>query len=298
MRQYMPSQGTEPDGGTTTVEPPTLTADDLLVLDTDAFPDEAVAIVTGAGSGIGRATALALLANGVTVAGVDIDEEGMAETADRAASFDLQGTFTGIDTDLTDDDDLDDAVAQASEIDDVRYLANIAGMQHIAPLADFPMDRYDLLVDLMVRAPFGLAKRVMPLIEETDDGKGAIANMSSVHGHVATRDKSAYITAKHALNGLTRAIAAEGDGHIRGFSVSVGYVMTPLMAEQIAETAEQRGITEQAVVEDVMLGKSQTKRMMTPAEVANLFVFGLSGHGEHLNGGDLLWDGGFTTTYE
>jgi 3-hydroxybutyrate dehydrogenase len=129
-------------------------------------------------------------------------------------------------------------------------------------------------------------------------GEGAIGNMSSVHGHYATQDKAAYITAKHGLNGLTKCIAAEGEGTLRGFSVSVGYVLTPLMVNQIEDTANERGISEQEVVEDVMLGQARTKEMMTPAEVANLFVFGFSRHGKHLNGGDLLFDGGYTTTYE
>jgi 3-hydroxybutyrate dehydrogenase len=150
----------------------------------------------------------------------------------------------------------------------------------------------------MVRAPFLLSKRAMPHIRATDDGVGAIGNMSSAHGHYATQDKAAYITAKHGLHGLTRSIAAEGEGTLRGFSVSVGYVLTPLMVNQIEDTAEERGISEREVVEDVMLGQARTKEMMTPAEVANLFVFGFSKHGKHLNGGDMLWDGGYTTTYE
>jgi 3-hydroxybutyrate dehydrogenase len=171
-------------------------------------------------------------------------------------------------------------------------------MQHIDPIAEFPMDRYDLLQDIMVRAPFLTAQKAIPHIEATDDGAGAIANMSSVHGHYATSNKPAYITAKHAVNGLTRAIAAEGGGTLRGFSVSVGYVLTPLMVNQIEDTAEERGISQQEVVEDVMLGQARTKEMMTPAEVANLFTFGFSRHGKHLNGGDMLWDGGYTNTYE
>jgi 3-hydroxybutyrate dehydrogenase len=122
--------------------------------------------------------------------------------------------------------------------------------------------------------------------------------MSSVHGHYATQAKPAYITAKHGITGLTRAIAAEGEGTLRGFSVSVGYVLTPLMIDQIQDTAEERGISEREVLEDVMLGQARTKEMMTPAEVANLFVFGLSSHAAHLNGGDLLFDGGYTHTYE
>lgn len=107
-----------------------------------------------------------------------------------------------------------------------------------------------------------------------------------------------YITTKHGLHGLTKAIAAEGGGTLRGFSVSVGYVLTPLMVNQIEDTAEERGISEREVVEDVMLGQARTKEMMTPAQVANLFTFGFSQQATHLNGADLLFDGGYTGTYE
>ncbi|MFC7059483.1 SDR family oxidoreductase [Halovenus salina] len=277
---------------------PELSRDDLLVLDDPRFTRDTVAIVTGAASGIGRATAVALAANGLTVVGADIDDDGLAETERLAAAVDAEGKIDCVQTDLTDEDDVDAMVAAASDDGQLRYVANIAGMQHIDPISEFPMNKYDLLQDVMVRAPFVLSKCAMPHIKAADDGVGAIANMSSVHGHYATRDKAAYITAKHAITGLTRAIAAEGDGTLRGFSVSVGYVLTPLMLDQIADTAESRGISEQAVVEDVMLGQARTKTMMTPAEVANLFVFGFSQHANHLNGSDLCWDGGYTTTYE
>jgi 3-hydroxybutyrate dehydrogenase len=277
---------------------PELTREDLLVLDDPHFHDDTVALVTGAASGIGQATAVALAANGLTVVGADIDEDGLAETAAIVGEFDAPGPFHGVETNLTDDDDVDAVVEAAADEGDLRYVANIAGMQHIDPIAEFPMDKYDLLTDIMLRSPFYTAQKAIPHIEATDDGVGAIANMSSVHGHYATQAKPAYITAKHGITGLTRAIAAEGGGDLRGFSVSVGYVMTPLMVDQIRDTAEERGISEQEVVEDVMLGQARTKEMMTPADVANLFVFGFSGHASHLNGGDLLWDGGYTTTYE
>jgi 3-hydroxybutyrate dehydrogenase len=277
---------------------PELTHEDLLVLDDPHFHDDTVALVTGAASGIGQATAVALAANGLTVVGADIDEDGLAETAAIVGEFDAPGPFHGVETNLTDDDDVDAVVEAAADEGDLRYVANIAGMQHIDPIAEFPMDKYDLLTDIMLRSPFYTAQKAIPHIEATDDGVGAIANMSSVHGHYATQAKPAYITAKHGITGLTRAIAAEGGGDLRGFSVSVGYVMTPLMVDQIRDTAEERGISEQEVVEDVMLGQARTKEMMTPADVANLFVFGFSGHASHLNGGDLLWDGGYTTTYE
>ena len=277
---------------------PELTAADLLVLEDPHFDAGTVAVVTGAASGIGQATAVALAANGLTVVGADIDEEGIEETADLAADLDAPGEVRSVPTDLTDDADVETMVAAAAAEGDLRYVTNVAGMQHIASLPEFPMEKYDLLVDIMLRAPFLTAKLAMPHIRATDDGVGAIANMSSVHGHYATQDKAAYITAKHGLEGLTRAIAAEGEGTLRGFSVSVGYVLTPLMVDQIEDTAAERDISTREVVEDVMLGQARTKELMTPAEVANLFVFGFSRHGRHLNGGDLLWDGGFTTTYE
>jgi 3-hydroxybutyrate dehydrogenase len=253
--------------------------------------------VTGAASGIGRATALALAANGLTVVGADVDAEGLDDTVDEGDDLDLPGTVHAVPTDLTNDDEVAAMVDAAAERGDLRYVANVAGMQHIASIPEFPMAKYDLLLDVMLRGPFLVAKHAMPHIRATADGVGAIGNMCSVHGHYATQDKAAYITAKHGLRGLTRSIAAEGEGRLRGFSVSVGYVLTPLMLNQIADTAAERGISEREVIEDVMLGQARTKEMMTPAEVANLFVFGFSSHGKHLNGGDMLWDGGYTTTY-
>jgi len=276
---------------------PTLTSDDLLVLDDSLFGPETASIVTGAASGIGRATALALAANGLTVVAADIDADGLDETVEKGEEIGVDGAVVPVEADLTDDAEVEAIVETAVDRGDLRFVANVAGMQHIASIPEFPMEMYDRLLDIMLRGPFLLSKLAMPHIREAD-GRGAIGNMSSAHGHYATKDKAAYITAKHGLNGLTKCIAAEGEGRLRGFSVSVGYVLTPLMVNQIEDTAEERGISEQAVVEDVMLGQARTKEMMTPAEVANLFVFGFSKHSTHLNGGDLLFDGGYTTTYE
>ena len=279
-------------------EAPDLSADQVLTLDDERFTTENVAIVTGAASGIGRATAAALAVNGLTVAGLDVDEEGLDETVEIVEEMGVDGRVVATPVDLTDDDATAAAVEAAAEEGEVRYLANIAGMQHISSIPEFPMEKYDLLMDVMLRAPFLLSKHVMPHIRATDDGVGAIGNMNSIHGHYATRDKATYITAKHGLTGLTRSIAAEGEGTLRGFSVSVGYVLTPLMSNQISDTAAERGISEDEVVEDVMLGQARTKELMMPVEVANLFVFGFSSHARHLNGGDLLFDGGYTHTYE
>lgn len=277
---------------------PELTSDDLLVLDDERFTTETVALVTGAASGIGEAVATALVANGLTVVGADIDEDGLETTDEQIDEITDDGQFHGIETDLTNEEEVAAVVDAAAEEGELRYVANIAGLQHISPFADFPTEKYDLLQDVMVRAPFLVTREAIPHIEATDDGVGAVANMCSVHGHYATHSKPAYITAKHALTGLTRATAAEGGGNLRSFTVSVGYVLTPLMVNQIEDTARERGISEQEVIEDVMLGQARTKEMMTPAEVANMFTFGLSSHAKHLNGADLLFDGGFTHTYE
>ena len=280
------------------LSPPPITNERVLTLDDERFHPDNVAVVTGAASGIGRATAIALAVNGLTVVGLDVDAEGLDGTADRAAALDADGRMIAAPTDLTDDAACEAAIEAAAEEGRIRYLVNIAGMQHIASVPEFPMDAYDDMLGVMLRAPFLLSKLVMPHVQATDDGVGAIGNMSSVHGRYATRDKPAYITAKHGLNGLTRAIAAEGEGTLRSFSISAGYVLTPLMADQIAATAAERGITEDEVVENVMLGQARTKELMMPVEVGNLFVFGFSSHARHLNGGDLLFDGGYTKTYE
>ena len=278
------------------VEPPTLERDDILVLDDQYFTTDSVAIVTGAASGIGQATALALAHNGLTVAATDMDEDGLTETEQKHSTLDLDGTLHTVAGDLTDDDAIDEIVTRAADLGDITFLANIAGLQHVAPIEEFSMDQYDLMHDVMLRAPLSLTKRCLPHMRENSGG--AVGNMCSVHGHYVTQDKVAYNMMKFGLRGLTQSIAAEGDGDIRSFSLSTAYVKTPLVTNQIADTAESRGISEQEVVEDVMLGEAQVDEMMTPVEVGNLFAFGFSQHSKYLDAGDLPWDGGFTLTYD
>ncbi|WP_058996208.1 SDR family oxidoreductase [Haloarcula sp. CBA1127] len=270
----------------------------ILFADDDHYTSDTVCLVTGGGSGIGRATALAMAANGVTAVATDIDADGLAEVADTAADLDLDGTVETVTGDLANDADIESIVETAASHGTVRYLANIAGLQHIDAIEDFPMEKYDQMHDVMLRAPLALSKRVIPHIRGTDDGVGAIGNMASVHGHYVTSDKVAYNVSKFGLRGLTQSIAAEGGDGLRGFSISTGYVKTPLVVDQIPDTAEQRGISVDEVIDDVMLGQARVKEMMDPIDVANLFVFGFSTHADHLNGGDLLFDGGMTKTYE
>jgi 3-hydroxybutyrate dehydrogenase len=256
---------------------PEIRREEILILLDDDFNTRNVCIVTGAGSGIGRATAVAAAANSLTCVGLDIDEQGGKETEETARE--MGGRMIFIKTDLT------------------QYLANIAGIQHVDSVENFPMEKYDLMQKIMLRAPFYLSKLSIPHMKKSSGGTGVIGNMASAHAHICTLNKSAYNITKFGLRALTQSIAAEGQGKIRSFSVSTGFVKTGLVLGQIPAQAEQRGITPEEVVRDVMMGRSQVKEMMSPIEVANLFIFGFSRFSRYLVGGDLLFDGGMVLTY-
>jgi 3-hydroxybutyrate dehydrogenase len=277
------------------LQEPEIKMEDVLVVKDRYFHSKHVAIVTGAASGIGRATAIALGINGLTVIGIDINEEGGKETVKIADE--LGGKVIFIKTDLCNDEQIEESVRRASQHGNIKFLANIAGMQHIDPIEDFPMQIYDLMQKIMLRAPFYLSKLCIPHMRRSEDGTGAIGNMCSVHGHMVNRNKPVYNITKFGLRGLAQSIAAEGEGRVRGFTISTGFIKTPLALKQVPDQAKQRGITPEEVVKDVMLGRSQIKEMMTPIEVANLYVIGFSFLGKYLVGGDLLFDGGMVKTY-
>ena len=277
-----------------TIEPEICT-EDFLILNDASFRRDNVCVVTGAGNGIGRATALAAAANQLTTVALDIDIEGGKRTEEMACHF--NGRVIFIPTDVREDAQVERAIEEAAKLGSVKYLANIAGMQHVAPLDEFPMDKYDEMHKVMLRAPFYLTKLVLPHMRKSRDGTGTVGNMASIHAHVSTINKSAYNILKFAIRGLTQSIAAEGEGTIRAFSVSTGYVKTALALRQIPAHAAQRRISPERVVQDIMLGRSQAKEMMAPVDVANLFIFGFSRYARYLIGGDLLFDGGIVLTY-
>jgi 3-hydroxybutyrate dehydrogenase len=277
------------------ISEPKIRKDDVLILSDPDFNVNNVCLVTGAGGGIGRATAIAAAANNLMTVGLDIDEKEGQKT--QRLARDLGGQMIFIKTDLTREEDLQYAVAETAKLGAIKYLANIAGIQHIDSIENFPMEKYDYMMRLMLRAPFYLSKLVLPHIKKSKNGTGAIGNMTSIHAHICTLNKPVYNLTKFGLRALTQSIAAEGNGKIRSFSVSTGFVKTALTLKQIPSQAEQRGISPQDVVQQVMLGNSRVKEMMTPIEVANLFLFGFSRFARYLVGGDLLFDGGMVLTY-
>ncbi|HSM75798.1 MAG TPA: SDR family NAD(P)-dependent oxidoreductase, partial [Desulfobacterales bacterium] len=248
------------------IKEPVITQEDILKLADPAFNNRHVCIVTGCGTGIGRATAMAAAANGLITVGLDVNVAESQKTQEMA--HDMGGQMIFIPTDLARDEEIAGAVGEAAKLGSIKYLANIAGLQHIDSVENFPMEKYDLMQRIMLRAPFLLSKLVIPHIKKSSDGVGAIGNMASVHGHICTVNKPVYNITKFGLRALSQSIAAEGGGKIRSFTVSTGFVKTPLALKQIPAQAEQRGISPEAVVRDVMMGASRVKEMMAPIEVA------------------------------
>ncbi|OKK17331.1 3-hydroxybutyrate dehydrogenase [Streptomyces sp. CB00455] len=238
------------------------------------------ALVTGAGSGIGRACARALAAAGALVHVVDIDAEAAAaaaqETGGRAHVVDLAHG------------------ALVEELPaDIDILVNNAGLQHVAPLADFPPERFELIQKVMVQAPFLLLRRTMPHMRAR--GWGRIVNISSVHGLRASAFKAGYVTAKHGLEGLSKVAALEGAPHgITSNCVNPGYVRTPLVERQIAAQAAAHGIDAGQVVGEVLLSRSAIKRLIEPEEVAGVVVWLCGPHSGYLTGASIPLDGGWT----
>jgi 3-hydroxybutyrate dehydrogenase len=238
------------------------------------------AAVTGGASGIGRACAERLAAAGAAVVVLDRDE---------AAAKEIAGAIGGraVAADLSDPDAVD-ALALTADI-----LVNNAGIQHVAPVEEFPPDRFALILRLMVETPFRLARQVLPGMYA--QGWGRIVNISSVHGHRASPFKSAYVTAKHGLEGLSKVLALEGAPHgVTSNCVCPAYVRTPLVEKQIAAQAATHGIPEDEVVGQVMLAPAAIKRLIEPVEVAEAVAYLCAPEASFITGQSMIMDGGWT----
>ncbi|MVO85084.1 SDR family oxidoreductase [Streptomyces sp. p1417] len=239
-----------------------------------------VALVTGGGSGIGRACATALAAAGAETHVADID------AASAKAVADAVGGHAHV-------VDLADADAVAALPTGVDVLVNSAGLQHVAPLTEFPPARFALVQQVMVTAPFLLLRQSLPHMYAR--GWGRVVNISSVHGLRASAYKSAYVAAKHALEGLSKVAAVEGAPYgVTSNCVSPGYVRTPLVQGQIHDQAAAHGVSDEAVVSDVLLARSPMKRLIEPEEVAAAALWLCGPHSGFVTGTSLTMDGGWT----
>ncbi|MER5255090.1 MULTISPECIES: 3-hydroxybutyrate dehydrogenase [unclassified Streptomyces] len=240
------------------------------------------ALVTGGASGIGRACAVALAAAGAFVHVVDRHADAAKDVADG-----IDGEAHAV--------DLADPAAVDTLPTRVDVLVNSAGLQHVAAIEEFPPERFDLIQKVMVTAPFLLLRRTLPHMYA--HGWGRVVNISSVHGLRASPFKSAYVAAKHALEGLSKVTALEGAEHgVTSNCLSPGYTRTPLVEDQISAQAAAHGIAPEQVLTDVMLRRSATKRLIEPEEIAAAALWLCGPHSGFVTGASLPLDGGWTAS--
>ncbi len=250
------------------------------------------AVTTGAGSGIGCAVARALAREGAAVCVADIDERGARATADAIARAGGRAQFLRADVSRADDarQMIEKAAATFGRID---ILVNNAGLQHVAPIVDYPEERWNLLIGVMLTGTFLCTRYALPHMMKQQWGR--VVNIASVHGLVASPFKSAYVAAKHGVVGFTKVaaweVAAQG---ITVNAICPGYVRTPLVEGQIPEQARAYGISESEVVQRIMLEPQAIKRMMEPEEVAAMVLHLCSDAAGMITGSALTMDGGWT----
>jgi len=238
-------------------------------------------IVTGAASGIGRAIAQRLLDDGAQVLAVDLkpDPEGPGEP--HAADLTTrEGNRGAVDAALERFGGLDAIVANA-------------GFQHVAPIAAFPEDRWDGLISLLLTSPFLLARYGWEALKQS--GEGRFVAIASAHALAASPFKAGYVAAKHGVLGLVKTLALEGAEHdILSSAVCPGFVRTPLVEGQVADQAKAHGVSEERVLEDVILAPHAVKRLIEPAEVAGVVAFLLGPDGRAFTGVPVTMDLGWT----
>ncbi|HEX9049129.1 MAG TPA: 3-hydroxybutyrate dehydrogenase [Anaeromyxobacter sp.] len=251
-----------------------------------------VALVTGGASGIGREIGEALAREGAKVTLADKDGDAAARSAAALASAGLAAR--GAACDVTREADVEraigDALAREGRLD---VLVNNAGLQHIAPIEEFPTEKFELLVRVMLVAPFLAIKHAFPAMKRQK--RGRVLNMASINGLVGFAGKAAYNSAKHGLIGLTKVAALEGAPHgITVNAICPGYVDTPLVRNQLGDLARTRGVPLERVLEDVIYPLVPMRRLLTTREIADYALFLVSDKGAGITGAAAVIDGGYT----
>ncbi|BFM06521.1 3-hydroxybutyrate dehydrogenase [Halioxenophilus aromaticivorans] len=247
-----------------------------------------VALVTGAASGIGFGIAESLAGKGYKVLVSDINIEAAQEAVAKIEA--AGGTAEPCKLDVTSQEDIEAAVEQAGKID---VLVNNAGMQYVAKLEEFPVDRWKLLVDILLTGPAMLTRAVLPAMKSSNYGR--IVNVGSIHGLIASPYKTAYVAAKHGLIGFSKVVALEvADFDITINTLCPAYVKTPLVEKQIAAQAKENGITEEEVVNDIMLQPMPKKSFISIEEMCGAVDYLLSPVAKNMTAQSIVLDGAWT----
>ena len=254
------------------------------------------AVVTGSTSGIGLALAGQLAAQGVNVMLNGLGDPAAIEAAraDLAGKYGVKVLYHG--ADMTRPAEIEDLVVTAHRaFGRLDILVGNAGIQHVAPVESFPLEKWDQIIAINLTSAFHAARAAIPLMKA--QGRGRIVNIASAHALVASPFKSAYVAAKHGVLGLTRTIALEvaRDG-ITCNAICPGYVKTALVEAQIADQALARGISQEQVMSDVILAAQPTKKFVTFDQLGGLLLYLASDAGASVNGAALPVDGGWTAT--
>ena len=248
---------------------------------------EHICIVTGAASGIGLAISELFVAQKFRVLMVDRQENELMKEAQR-----LECEY--VVADLSQRSECKKIIDFAkAKFDYVDILVNVAGLQHVSAIETFDEDKWDYMLNVMLTAPFLLTKYVWPLMK--DKGWGRIIHLNSIHGLVASEFKSAYISAKHGLSGLTKVTALEGAPFgITVNSICPAYVKTPLVDKQIADQAQLHRINEDEVITKIMLQKAAIKQLVKVEDIAHMVLYLCGEHSDMITGSTMTIDGGWT----